>query len=76
MDINGGESLQSAKEKLADALVCDPQFTNVIDLIGLEDQRPQLDIVGRVLFILRGLISPIQSASVEGLKLSKPKELK
>jgi hypothetical protein len=42
MKIDGGESLRSAKVKLADALVRGPQFTNVVDLVGLEDQRPRI----------------------------------
>jgi hypothetical protein len=34
MKIEGGESLRSAKVKVADALVRGPQFTNVVDLVG------------------------------------------
>jgi hypothetical protein len=39
MKIEGGESLQIVKVKVENALVPCPQFTNVIDIIGLEDQR-------------------------------------
>jgi hypothetical protein len=43
MKIEGGESLRSTNVKIEDALVCSLQFTLVIDLDGLEDQRSQLD---------------------------------
>jgi hypothetical protein len=39
MGIEGGESKQSAKVKIADALVRSLQFTLVVDLDELEDQR-------------------------------------
>jgi hypothetical protein len=35
--------------KLTDMLVHDPQSTNVVDLVGVEDQRPRLDRFGRTL---------------------------
>jgi hypothetical protein len=38
MKIDGGESLRSAEMKLADVIVHDPQFTNFVDLVGMEDQ--------------------------------------
>jgi hypothetical protein len=37
---------EHVKVKLADTLVHGPQFTNTVDLVGLEDQRLQLDRVG------------------------------
>jgi hypothetical protein len=50
MEIEGGESLRSVKVKVEDALVHGPKFTNVVDLVELEDQRFRLDQVGRVHF--------------------------
>jgi hypothetical protein len=50
--------------KLADVLVHSPQSTNVVDLVGVEDQRPRLDRVGRALFRLWRLSSPIKSEHV------------
>ena len=43
MEIEGGESLRSAKVKIADALDHGPLFTLVVDLDRLEDQQSRLD---------------------------------
>jgi hypothetical protein len=43
MNIEGGESLQSTKVKIADVLVRGLQFTLVVDLDELEYQRSRLD---------------------------------
>jgi hypothetical protein len=53
--------LRSAKVKLANVIVHGPQFINVIDLVGMEDQRPLLVRVGRVPFGLRRLRSRIKN---------------
>jgi hypothetical protein len=37
-EFDGRESLWGAEVKLADVLVHNPQFTNVIDIVGMGDQ--------------------------------------
>ena len=62
MEIEGGESLWSAKVKVADALVHGTQFTNVIDLVRMEYQRPRLDRIRRALPRLQ-ILGPVIAAN-------------